>query len=102
MINVTYTQNGEAVVDDMLETWAKGVVADHAMCQGTDIDISIGCGSMVDMLRVFLKRGTISANEINFYTSDGIRVGPDEACIFDWPVGFADKQDKLLDELLGI
>ena len=102
MINVTYTQNGEAVVDGLLETWANAVIGRSHTRPDIDINISVGCGSMIDMLRVLIKRDTISVNEINFYTTEGIRVGPDSEGCLEWHIGFADKQDKLLDELLGI
>lgn len=100
MIKVTYTADGSVIGDDHLEDWAKKIVIKHNNLG--NLDLRVGCGIMIQMLRVLIVRGTINYKDIVFYTTDGIYVGPDSNGRLEWPKGFADKNDYLLDELLNL
>lgn len=100
MIKVTYTADGSVIGDDYLEDWAKKIVIKYNNLG--NLDLRVGCGIMIQMLRVLIVRGIINYKDIAFYTTDGIHVGPDSYGRLDWPKGFADKNDYLLDELLNL
>lgn len=99
MLKVTYAENGEVVSDFQLETWAADLVSRNF--SNESIEIEVGAEMMVTMLRVLCKRGTLQNNEIEFYTSEGVWVGPNNRGDIEWVKGFCDNNDNFLDELLG-
>jgi len=104
MINIWYDpKNGLALRDAEVSQYVTDVIKSHDPHYGTST-ICISSELIVQEFRTRIKLGEISHDHIKFsFLTDGheIEIRPDKnGRLEQWPDGFCDYNDKLLDKLI--
>ena len=100
MLTVEYHRDGETVADHWAESFVWAKVKEHN--DYGDMSVVIANGLVIDTFRALINEGKINHEQIRFLFN-GKYLHPDKnGRISNWPVGFCDCIDDVLDRLLGL
>lgn len=97
--------NGEIVPDGKVREWADDLVKEHEEWKEEDyVDdmvVVIGSVVMLDMTRALIVKKRLDHKEVTYSYYD-LKQTPDKfGSLRQWPKGFCDTYDNILEELIG-
>lgn len=100
MITVHYNSNGGfSFPDGKCESWVNKQIENDLLSAG-DTYVSVGTSLLIDCFRVAICEGKLDPKNIQFMFRGDVLVHDDDGRINDWPHGFADVGDRILERLL--
>ena len=101
-IIVEYDANsGYTFPDGQAEKWVDNMIQ-IARDGRKEVKFQVSSALLVDYFRVKLARGELSMNEVEFVYEGQTLVHNEYGRFENWPKGFCDRTDKVLEELLTI
>jgi hypothetical protein len=101
MITVDYKSDGGfSFPDGKCESWVNKQIKNDSLGTG-DTYVSVGTSLLIDCFRVAIFEGRLHPKNIQFIFKGDVLFHDNEGRIADWPNGFADVGDHILERLLG-
>jgi len=102
MLKIHYTKSGDAILDYECEKHVL-VQYNYAISRSYDINIYTGTELVIHTTRALIKEGKIDNEKVEFYFEDKLIGKADKnGRLNNWPDGFCDCYDKIVDRLLEI
>lgn len=98
MITIDYSNTGIPYSDFAID-WFVGKVIEH---KNEDRLFEISTGLCVDAIRLAVKQGKLDYREIQFSYNNNIILVDKNGSLDNWPSGFHDKFDSILNGILDL
>jgi len=103
MIIVEFDDDGKAIEDYRVESFVLDKIKQHNdnNYDELDLEVSVSNGLVIETFRALVVEKKFDHNEIQFlFKGQYIQVNKHGA-LSDWPIGFSDYMDKVLNRILG-
>ena len=102
MLKIIYTEKGSSYNDFNLLEKAHEIIIDYYQINKKDTTVHVSTSNIIEALRVLIKRGKISNDDIVFEFEGELIKSNARGKMSHYPKGFIDWYDYFLDEILDI
>lgn len=102
MLTIEYHEKGSSVSDFHAEQYVLEIIELYDECDRDDLTKTVSNGLVVDVFRALIKEGKLDHQQIRFLFNGGYLYPNENGSISEWPIGFCDQFDNVMDRILGL